>query len=135
MTNVEKTLTTKRTKRRTPVSGGRNVLTVQGKEPGFEYRIVNDVGDRPAMFAENGWEFVNDTSIQIGERRINNPTAKGTVVSASVGQGVQGVLMRIPKEFYEEDQAAKAAHIDKQEQDIKNRAKQEGFYGKLSINS
>ena len=38
---------------RTPISG-RNVLTVQGKEPGYVYRIVNDSGDRIAQFQAAG---------------------------------------------------------------------------------
>ena len=37
--------------KRTPI-GSRNVLTVSGKDPDFVYRIVNDVGDRIAMFQE-----------------------------------------------------------------------------------
>jgi len=123
----------KRRKRRTPVNGTRNVLNVRGKDPAFEYRIVNDTGDRIAAFEEQGWEVVTDNTIQIGERRVNNPTAKGSVVSASVGQGMKAVLMKIPKEFYQEDQEAKAAAIAETEADIKNRARQEGFYGKLEI--
>lgn len=123
----------KRRKRRTPVNGVRNVLNVRGKDPAFEYRIVNDIGDRIAMFDENGWNVVTDNTIQIGERRVNNPTAKGSVVSASVGQGTKAVLMCIPKEYYNEDQEAKAKAIAELENDIQNRAKQEGFYGKIAL--
>ena len=123
----------KRRKRRTSVNGKRNVLNVQGKDPKFEYRIINDVGDRIAMFEDNGWEVVTDTEIKIGERRIANPTSKGTVVSVSIGQGLTGVLMRIPKEYYEEDQKDKAASIAEMEKGIKERAKADSFYGKLDI--
>ena len=34
--------------KRTPING-RNILNVTGKEPGYEYRFVNDVGDRVAI--------------------------------------------------------------------------------------
>ena len=45
--------------RRIPLSG-RNVLTVQGKDPNYAYRIVNDEEDRIARFQDAGYELVAD---------------------------------------------------------------------------
>ena len=129
---VENTLAKKRTKRRTPINGARNILTVQGKEPGFEYRIVNDDGDRVSQLEERGYEVVTDSSVKVGDRRIANPTQQGSPVRVSVGQGVQGVLMRIPTEFYEEDQIAKAAHVNELEATMKKDAKAKADYGSIS---
>lgn len=120
--------------RRTPVSGKRNVLTVEGKDPNYEYRFVNDNGDRVAIMKEQGYEVVTDSNIKVGDRRVANPTQEGSPVKASVGQGVNAYLMRIKKEWYAEDQAAKQSHIDEIETAMKKEAK-EGMYGKLEISS
>ena len=112
----------------------RSVLSVKGKEPGFEYRIVNDVGDRVEMFKSMGYEVVADDSVQIGERRIANPTREGSPVQVSVGGGTKAYLMRQKAEWYKEDQATKEAQLKDQEQAMKADA-QSGMYGKLQINN
>ena len=65
-------LATKRKPRRASINGTRNVLTVSGKEPGFEYRIVNDDGDRVSQFEEMGYEVVKDSGIKVGDRRSSS---------------------------------------------------------------
>lgn len=119
---------------RAKVNGTRNILNVTGKDPEFEYRIVNDTGDRVAMMQERGYEPVTDSTVKIGERRINNPTQQGSVVSASVGGGVKGVLMKIRKDWFEEDQSAKQVVVNQTEGAMIKQAK-EGMYGKLEISS
>lgn len=119
--------------RRTPINGTRNRLNVRGKEEGFEYRIVNDVDDRIPTFQEMGYEIVNDPAVSVGDKRVTNPTAEGTPVKISVGQGVQAYLMRQKKEWYDEDQKAKQAQINELEASMKREADQAGFYGKLKI--
>jgi len=130
---TQETIAKKRTKRRTPINGQRNILTVDGKDPNFVYRIVNDTGDRVNQMAESGYEIVTDSGVKIGDRRIGNPTQTGSPVRTSVGGGVQGVLMRIPKEWYEEDQQAKAAQVDELEASMKKEAKANSDYGNLKL--
>lgn len=119
--------------RRTPINGTRNILTVRGKEPGYEYRIVNDDGDRVSQFQERGYELVTDSSVQVGDRRIANPTQEGSAIEVSVGGGKKAFLMRIRKDWYEEDQAAKQAYVNETEAGIKQEAKSIADYGKLEI--
>ena len=116
---------------RTPLAN-RSVLAVKGKEPGFEYRIVNDVGDRVEMFKSMGYEVVADDSVQIGERRIANPSREGSPVQVSVGGGTKAFLMRQKKEWFEEDQSTKEARLKDQEQAMRTDATK-GMYGKLTI--
>ena len=118
---------------RTPLAN-RSVLAVKGKEPGFEYRIVNDVGDRVEMFKSMGYEVVADDSVQIGERRIANPSREGSPVQVSVGGGTKAFLMRQKAEWYKEDQATKEAQLKDQEQAMHTEA-QSGMYGKLKIDN
>jgi len=133
MATQEKTLASKRTKRRAAISGGRNVLTVQGKEPGFVYRIVNDEGDRVSQFEGMGYEIVTDSNIKVGDRRVANPTRSGSPNEVSVGGGKKAYVMRISQEFYDEDQAAKQAYVDETERGMKDDARKTADYGKLSI--
>jgi hypothetical protein len=123
----------KRTTRRTPINGVRNVLTVQGKDPDFEYRIVNDEGDRVAQFESMGYEVVTDQNVKVGDRRIANPTKEGSPVQVSVGGGVKGYVMRIKKDWYAEDQASKQSRVNETEEAMKKDARKNADYGKLDI--
>jgi len=117
--------------KRTPVTE-RQVLSVKGKEPGYVYRFVNDIGDRVAQFLEQGYELVEDKDVKVGDRRIQQVKAEGTKAQVSVGQGIKAFLMRQKDEYYKEDQAAKQARVDQLEQSTKNQATS-GTYGKLEI--
>ena len=117
--------------RRTPV-GQRNVLTVSNKDPNFEYRIVNDTGDRVEQFKSAGYEIVSASDVKIGDRRITAASAEGSMAQVSVGGGVKGIVMRIPKEWYEEDQKAKQQAIAELEASTQADALK-GTYGKFEI--
>ena len=130
---TQETLTTKRKSRRTGINKTRSVLTVEGKDPAFEYRIVNDTGDRVTLFEERGYEVVSDTNIKVGDRRIANPTKEGSPIQISVGGGQKAFLMRIKKEWALEDRKAKDAIVDEQEKGMLAEAKQAADYGKVTV--
>lgn len=119
--------------RRTPINGTRNRLNVRGQDPDYVYRIVNDIDDRVQTLQEMGYEIVTDKNVTVGDKRIANPTQEGSPVKVSVGQGIQAYVMRQKKEFFDEDQLAKAAKNDELEATMKREAKEAGFYGKLKI--
>lgn len=118
--------------KRTPIAG-RNVLTVNGKEPGYEYRIVNDAGDRIAQFLDAGYELVDASAVTVGDKRVNKATPEGTKAQVSVGKGDKAFVMRIKSDFYQEDQEAKREHINRLEQTIKQTASGSADYGNLTI--
>lgn len=121
--------------KRTPING-RNVLTVQGKDPNYVYRIVNDVGGRVDMFKEAGYEMVLDKDVKVGDRRVNSASAEGSNAQVAVDKsGTKAFVMRIPKEWYEEDQRAKQERVNELEQTIKKDAlsKNDLPSGKLEI--
>ena len=115
---------------RTPLAN-RSVLGVKGVEPGYSYRIVNDLGDRIAMFEEQGYEVVRDASVTIGDRRVGKASADGSPVQVSVGDGVQGYLMRIPNEYREEDEAYKEQKLQELEQSMRKQPTQD--YGDIKL--
>jgi len=119
--------------RRTPINGTRNRLNVRGQEEGYVYRIVNDIDDRVQSLQEMGYEIVTDKGVTVGDKRIANPTQEGSPVKVSVGQGIQAYVMRQKKEFFDEDQLAKAERVNELENSMKRDAKDSGFYGKLKI--
>lgn len=119
--------------RRTPINGTRNRLNVRGQEPGYVYRVVNDIDDRIQTLQEIGYELVTDKNVSVGDKRIANPTQEGSPVKISVGQGVQAYVMRQKKEWFDEDQASKQARNDELEATMKREASEAGFYGKLKI--
>jgi hypothetical protein len=117
---------------RTPVST-RNILTVKGVEEGYVYRVVNDTGDRIAQFIDGGYELVKADTVRVGDKRVNSPTAEGSNAQVSVGKGEKAYVMRIRKEFYDEDQQAKQAKVNELEQTMKQKAAGVADYGAFDI--
>lgn len=102
------------------------------KDPNFEYRFVNDTGSRIANFKAAGYEFVEDSSLLVGDSRVFDPSDIGSSKRVVSNDGTVSYLMRIKKEWYNEDQATKAEQIKETEQAMKQEATQ-GMYGKLNI--
>jgi len=119
--------------KRIPVSGNRNIMTVQDKDPNFVYRWVNDVENRVQVFERGGWKLVED-SHQIGDRTAESSKGVSKAISKYVGMNRTSYLMRIEKEYYTEDQAAKAAKLTEQETAmLAGEKSSEGRYGHMSI--
>lgn len=133
MNDQKETITLKRKPRRSSINGTRNVLNITGKEPGFSYRVVNDVGDRIEQLKAIGYEIVEDSKVQVGDRRITNPTKEGSPVKVSVGGGLYGYVMRIPQEWKDEDQAKKDAHVANIEKGLVREAKEKTDYGNIKV--
>ena len=89
----------------------RNVLTSKAR-PGYVNRWVNDIDDRIMMFEEAGWKVVRKDSQDTSEKKAEEPSKLGSIVRKAVGGGYYAVLMEIPQEWYDEDQAAKQAEKD-----------------------
>ena len=79
-----------------------------------------------------GYELVERDSVRVGDKRVGSASAEGSKAQLSVGQGMKGFVVRIKKEWYEEDQAAKQAHVNRLEEATKAKAL-DGTYGKLEI--
>lgn len=112
--------------RRTPV-GVRNRLSVPNQDPNFHYRIVNivDVDGNPTSKYDDriaqGYEVVE--GVKVGDKRVDIPSSLGSAAEISVGRGARAVVMRIPKEYYEEDQKYKQDKIDELESSMSVDAK------------
>ena len=129
----EKSRATNRRKR-VPLSGHRDILTVQGKDPNYVYRWVNDEAGRVDRLKDAGYDLV-DHEVEVGVRKVDSSAGTSSVVSKNVGNGTTAYLMRIKREWHEEDKAAAQKQIDESEADMKRtlNSKQNGTYGKVNI--
>lgn len=105
---------------RTPVTR-RNRLSVKDRDPNYHYRIVNDIDDRIQQFLEQGYEI--DPQSQVGDKTVDGASPLGSAKLISVGAGTKAAVMRIPKEYFEQDQAAKQSEIDALEDSMRGEAK------------
>ena len=110
--------------------GARNRLSFRisdADKAAYSYRVINDQDDRLARAQEAGYEFVASDQ-PLGELGVAEASSLGANVAKPVGNGVTGYLMRIPREFYDEDQAAKEAKLTEIEKSMQttNVAKQYG---------
>ena len=109
--------------KRVPLHDQRDKMTVDGRDPDFIYRWVNDIenGERIQKFQKAGYEVVQD-KVTVGEPTENDKyglNKTSTVLEKSVGGNVKAILMRQRKEDYEADQKAKDARVDTQEAQMK----------------
>jgi hypothetical protein len=113
--------------KRTPL-GAKNRLTFKGLDPAYHYRVINDKDDRLIRAQEAGYEFVLSDE-QLGDKGAMTPKKLGKKVSKPVGNATTGFLMRIRKDWYDEDQAEKMKRIDESEKAMKANVVK-GEYGK-----
>lgn len=120
--------------RRTPINGTRNkVPPLKNADPNFEYRYVydNGVDNRVEQMKEFGYEVVNNNSVQLDKTsRVADPSSLGSMVTVPSGAN-KLVLMKIPKEFADEDRKAKAAKVDEMEGAMQ--APKDGLTGRVEI--
>lgn len=113
----------------------RSVLNIEGKDPAYEYRWVNDRTGNVEMFEDNGWEKVYSSELKrVGDGRVSQATPEGSLATAVVNSydGTRAVVMKIKKEWFLEDQALYEKSISDSELALQPNAS-DGGYGRLDI--
>lgn len=86
-------------------------------------RLVNDTDDRIERFKKAGWTPVEGE--RIGDPHAADPSSMGSASMKSVGAGTKAMLMEIPEEYYNADQADKQKAVNEleaaMESEIKNK--------------
>lgn len=123
------TKTTKRAERKPLFAQGPQAVSGD-LDKNFQYRFVNDVGSRISKFEDAGYEFVEDPSLIVGDSRVSNSSDVGSAKTVTSNDGTRSYLMRIKKEWYDEDQAKKSERINEQEAAMKDPISQ-GFTGSI----
>ena len=121
-------------KKRVPVGLRDPMAVTEELDPNFSYRFVRNTPGRVQKFEEGGYELVTGDA-RIGDPNIAKASNMGSAFSIAAGDNSDRVyLMRIPKSYYDEDQAAKTAKVDETEQQLKQRPKDQGLEGKIELN-
>jgi len=105
-----------------PMMGTRLKLEVRDKDPNYVYRWFNDEGDRIQEAVESGREYVFKEDVQL-DTSVEKP-GLGSCVSKAVGKHADGspkmaYLLRIRKEWYDEDQIEKQKVVDRVDESIR----------------
>jgi len=124
---------TKREQRveRIPVGGPRSILSVPDLDPNYSYRWVRDDIGRIDIFKQGGYEVVVRDH-EVGQPAVDKGTRLASAYTQTRGSSTL-VLMRIPKEWYDEDQKAKQDEIDALEATMRASAEAAKDYGTLKI--
>lgn len=123
---------------RVPVSGNRDILTIVGKDPAFEYRFVLDGsenGQRIQKFKQAWWELVDGSDGQhtVGQDMVYKTENVGSIIRVPAGNSKFYYCMRIPKEYYKQDQDAKQTDIAEREKAIIQTDSDNGQYGNINL--
>lgn len=123
---------------RVPISGNRDILTVQGKDPSFKYRWVLDKtedGQRIKKFEAAWWVIVENSDNQhiVGQDMVYKTNNVGSIIRVPAGNSEFYYLMRIPKEYYDEDQVAKQSDITERETAMTRTDSDNGQYGNIKL--
>jgi len=100
----------------------RNRLNVKNRDPNYHYRIFTDIDDRIDAAKLAGYEIDLENK-DFTDTRVDIPHGIGSAV-VSVGGGRKGVLMRIRKDWFKEDQSIKQREVNQLEATIKKTAEQ-----------
>lgn len=106
---------------RIPVGGHRDKLVVKGLDPNYEYRWVvdtDDSGQRIFTFIEGGWEFEESHRVRVGQSFVYETSGGTSIIRRPAGGTQWNYLMRIKKEWYDEDQIEKQGLITDTEKQI-----------------
>lgn len=112
---------------RVPLGVPRRKLSWGHKDPNFVYRVIHNRPGKPNRVNEAlaaGYEFVEDNR-HMGDTDVSNEMGGSTdskvthiVGDDDRGNPMTGYLMRIRKEFYEEDQKKKMEIVDERERQM-----------------
>lgn len=127
-------------KRRTPVSGKRDILTARNVPEGYVARWVNDTGNRIQEFLDAGYEFLDKSSnTTVGDETVDSSNGVDSRISKKVdydminNRPIEGYLMIQRQDWYDEDQEAKQREIDEIDQSMRKEVNKEGRYGEIKI--
>jgi hypothetical protein len=121
---------------RVPVASNRAPLVVKGFDhDNYAGRWVDDRDERIAMFLEAGYEFVTKEQAKVSkeDKTIDSSSGLDSRVKKPGGQGKTLYLMRLPRQFYNEDQLAKQREVDEIERAMAASGKDGVDYGQVSM--
>jgi len=106
-------------KKRRPLGVSRLKLEVHNQDPNYVYRHVSDRDNRINDAIEGGYEMAPQMEMGHDGRANTDPGGRTSQVVDSIdGKPITGHLMRIKREWYEEDQADKEKALAEKDKTI-----------------
>lgn len=125
-------------KQRVPLGGIKMKLSYPNQDPNYEYRWLNDKGNRINEAQDGGYEFVTRSEgkagDEVGSDQGTDSRISKVVMTNEDGSPRRAYLMRIKKDWYKQDQVKKQEYLDNIEKqlmrgiDAKGRPGQDGRY-------
>lgn len=114
--------------------GLRPKLSLEGKDPNYEYRFVNDTPGRIALFKQGGWELTTNDEVDTGTYRAEEASEVGSLAYTIVdqGTGLKAYVMKIKKEWYQEFLDEHEAENQRTEESLRPNYN-DGGYGSVKI--
>ena len=117
---------------RVPINGYRDILSVDGQEPGYHYVWIEEANT--FRMEQAGYSFVSH-DVVVGNRRVNAASQIGSKVSIPGGNDRTLYLMRCPDEIFNEEMDLLAKQIDETESTMlqKTNTRTRDQYGEVKI--
>lgn len=124
--------------KRIPMSGSRMRMEVpeEYKDPNYHYAWINDQGELIPRALRALYEHVKVSECPVwGTSDVDSASSSDSNVCMGVGHGVTAYLMKLPMEYYEEDQAAQRKINNDRTADLKRELNsgEDGTYGEVDI--
>ena len=128
---------------RSRVSGHRDILTVENRNPNYYYRWVLDKeedGARVRRYVDGGYEFVTkeNDNVAVGDVSIKTNQDLGTLLRVPAGPNSPGqylYLMRILQEYREEDLFEEEKELRSREASMYRSNEKDGQYGEVRVDT
>lgn len=130
----------RRRRERIPITEQKRIMNIPNKDESYVYRLVNDVEDNLYRFLKGGYEIVDKDGEDLSiDGRLQDPSWRQSAASQSVGGGITAYLVRIPREWYNEDQQKKQRYLDDKTANLARKVipgiNDKNVYGEISINN
>ena len=133
-----------------PNIGGRKnfIPKIEGLDPNYVYRFIKDKsteivdkegkvtfrpGQRVMELEGVGWQFVKSNEVKIAETTAYETMNLGSIIRIPGGLDEYLYLMKIRREWYEEDQENKKKQILETERELGSFSEQQGGYGSVEF--
>jgi hypothetical protein len=107
---MAETKTTQLRNKRKPFGVPRSKLSVEKQDPAFHYRWILDAPGRIQEAIEGDYSFVEPSEVGREPNGENKEFVRGD--TNPDGSAQRQYLMKIPREFYEEDKKEAQSHLD-----------------------
>lgn len=109
-------------------------------DPNYKYRFINMDEEHPYKIEEKldrGWTLVTSDEMSHLKTRLpdllRGSSTVGSYICQTVGPNTKAYLCKISRELYEENFTSSQQLVDDLDSALRNKGKEEGFYGDINI--